>query len=341
MSISRWTALGFVLVPLAALYGAAWLTIAGEAGRRMDAWQESEAALGRRWTCPDRTIAGFPFAITVDCTDASFAAQGRDRGDDIARVAHVSAAVSILRPSRLALSLRPPFSYATSDGATSVSARWTMFDLAFGPLPDPRMIDLHGADVSFGGTFGPVGRQSGRMAKLAAHFTMREGPGEPTLAFAIAVGATDLAPLDEVFGDAKPVKIDLAGHLNRAGLGAASTPEAIIDAWRLAGGHVDLTASRLSRGTVVMSANGVVGLDDAHRPQGHLQAEFVGVGPVLRRYGIEPGLVAAGSLLSTLLGGGQRRPATQSGAISLPIDLHGGRLGIGPIMTPVALPALY
>ena len=342
--MSRWVSLGFALIVVTALYAAAWFAAAGEAGRRMDAWQRNEAALGRRWSCPDRRITGFPFAIIVECNDATFAALGNGHQDE-AKVAHVSAAVSILHPSRLSVALRSPFSFVTpnnaSHDANAVSAHWTALNLDVGPLAGPRSIHVRGAGLSFDARLGSSDRQSGGMATLAAQFDMRDGASDPAVGFVIHVGGTDLAPLDELFGNVQLADLDLTGQIDHADVGAAATPEGLVEAWRLAGGRIELAGSRLGRGTAAVSADGVIGLDDAHRPQGRLRAEFVGVGPVLQRYGIAPGLVAAGSLLSSLFGGGHSRSPAQAGAISLPIDLRGGRLGVGPITTSVELPALY
>jgi hypothetical protein len=66
---------------------------------------------------------------------------------------------------------------------------------------------------------------------------------------------------------------------------------------------------------------------------------------LLRRFGVSPSLVGAGSLLSSLLGGGRQvgTDVTSSGApaIHLPVTLKAGLVSIGPVKTPLAVPSLY
>lgn len=333
----RGVVLALVLVAAAAIWSGAWVYAAGEAGRRLDAWRKAEADLGRDWTCPERRIGGYPFALTIDCTGATFVGHGRDH-TDTATLAHVAAAVTLLHPRHVALSLRAPFSFRTSDRATDVAATWAGLDVDLAPASNIRTVDLRGTDIAVNGTFGPSGRQDGGAARLSARLTMLYA--EPRLAFTVAIGGTDIPPLDALFGDTRQVDIDLAGQLDQARLGEARTLNAIVDTWRQAGGRVDLASAHLQRGRSALSAHGSLSLDEDHRPRGLLQAQFVGLGPILEQYGINPGLAAAGSLLSTLFGGGGRQ-AAPPGAISLPIDLRDGRLGIGPVATSIALPALY
>ena len=49
-----------LLVLVVAGWSTAWLYASSEAGRQVDAWIRKEAAQGRTWTCPNRTIGGYP-----------------------------------------------------------------------------------------------------------------------------------------------------------------------------------------------------------------------------------------------------------------------------------------
>ncbi len=97
----------------------------------------------------------------------------------------------------------------------------------------------------------------------------------------------------------------------------------------------------MNRGGASVTANGVIGLDDQHRPHGKLDASFVGLEPILQRYGISGDVAALGSLIGTLFGGAHPAKAAAPGALNLPISLGNGRLGVGPITTAVKLAPLY
>ena len=333
-----WTVL--FLVILASGWTAAWFYAAYAAGRGFDDWQRTEAAQGRIWTCPNRSIGGFPVAIAIDCSDATFSGQAMGQGVE-GTVAHVTAGVSLAHPRSVAVNLTSPFAYKTSDGQTIVSATWSHLDLALASLPNPSAAALHGSDVMLQGVFGASGQQSGKAARLDTTFALAGDATDPVVDFSIAIAGTDVPPLDDLLGGTDTVAVDLAGRVHHAIASDARTPEEMLEHWRKAGGTLDLASSQATRAASKVMASGVLKLDDAHRPQGRLDAQFFGLEPVLQRFGISGNLVGAGNLLSTLFGGSRKAPPTQPGALALPISFQQGRLAIGPIRTQVVVPPLY
>jgi hypothetical protein len=328
-----------ILVLIAAGWSGLWLWGANEAGHRVDGWIKAEAVQGRIWTCPNRTLSGYPIAMAVTCSDPTFS--GMALGQSVeGTVAEVKAEASLLHPRIIAISLRPPFAYKSADGQVDVHGTWTALDLAFGALPDIRTLVLAGRDVAVGGRLGQAGSQSGRATLLETQFTMTPDAADPLLDFDIAIGGMAMPPLDALLGGTQPIDATLKGRLDHADPAQARSPEEAMDLWRRSGGRVDLAASRLDRGASSVSASGTLGLDEAHRPQGRLDAQFVGLGPILSRYGISGNFAAAGALLSSLFGGGKHQDATP-GALSLPVSLQNGRVGVGPIRTQIAIPPLY
>lgn len=331
----------FLLLLIAAGWTALWATAAGQAGRRVDAWIAAETARGRAWTCPNRAIGGYPLAITIACSDATFAGQARGQGVE-SSVAHLLAEASLLHPRRLGLTLEPPLAYRTSDGQTDLKATWASLTIDLDDVPDIRTLSLRGTDVAVLGSFGQAGRQSGTAARLDATFVLSQDQPDPTVDFTVVVDGAPIAPLDQLVGGSNPADIEVIGRFDRADIGDARTPEEAMERWRQAGGRIDLGPSRVTRGQSKVIASGTLHLDEAHRPQGRLDAQFVGLEPILARFGISGNLAAAGSLLSSLFGGRGRPPAsTEPGALSLPISFQKGRLGIGPIRTQIAIPPLY
>ena len=337
----RKSVIALVLVLLVAgLWSAGWMWTAREAGRQLDLWLEAEAAQGRTWSCPSRALGGYPFALSIACSDPSFRAQAKGEGVE-AQVARLDAELSLWHPRAIALSLTPPFSYRTADVTTNLGGTWGELSLELEGLPSLRAIALRGSKIAVAGTFGAQGRQAGSAAKLTAHLALPSDPAAPVIAFDIALDGAPIAALDEIVGGQALADVALTGTLDHADAGDARTPSEAMEHWRESGGQVTLTSGTISRETAKLLASGTLALDAQHRPQGKLDAQFVGLGPILARYGISGNLAAAGSLLSALFGGGKPASPTIPGALALPITLRDGRVGVGPITTGVELPPLY
>lgn len=334
--------LGLVIASVLVVAGwsALWALAAREAGGRTDAFIAAEAAQGRDWTCPGRRIGGYPFAVTVACTAPTYAAEAGGRHVR-GTLGAAQARVGLADPRRIALTLTGPFTYRTSDGATDVEGRWRSLAVDLAPLPDIRGVAIRGRDVAVGGLF--VGtRAGGQAASLDATATLADG-ADPVLRFAVALGGAAVPPLDELLGGTAPVEASLEGRLHKADMadiGDVETPEEAMERWRLAGGTLDVDRFAMSRAGARMTATGALRLDDRHRPRGKLDAEFFGLGPILKRYGINADLAAVGSLVGALFGGSQRKPPTP-GALALPITLGDGRVAVGPVTTGIELTPLY
>ncbi len=331
-----------LLVPallLAAGWSALWVLAAHEAGERTQAWITAEAGRGRDWSCPDRQIGGYPFALRISCDRPSYS--GQAMGQHVqASLAGATASVSLGSPRHLVVTLQPPFAFKTSDGATDVEGGWRSLALDLATLPDIRMLALRGSDVAVGGTF--VGaNESGRADALDARATLLPDDANPTLAFAVSLKAAILPQIDDLLGGTAPVDASLGGRLHHADVGDVQTPAQAMERWRLNGGRLDVDRFAAARAAARMTATGTVRLDDGHRPRGKLDAEFFGLEPILARYGISGNLVAVGSLVSTLFGGGPRKAPATPGSLALPITLGNGHLGIGPVTTGIELTPLY
>ena len=61
-----------VLLLLFAGLGGFWAYATWRVGQELDTLLAREAAHGRQWDCPNRTIAGFPFRIEVSCDRPTF-----------------------------------------------------------------------------------------------------------------------------------------------------------------------------------------------------------------------------------------------------------------------------
>lgn len=330
-----------LLILFVVVWSAAWFAASIYAGRQVDGFIVAEARQGREWACPDRHLSGYPFALVVSCRDATYDAQGGGQRID-GQVAGLTATVSLMRPRHVLIELVPPFSYHTSDNQTQVGGTWAGLTLDFSPLTDPRMLDLEGTGIDVHGRFPGREEVGGRAATLATRFTVSKPQADPVVDFVVAVTGTPMPILDDlVGGGSSPIDAILTGRLDQTDIGKARTPEEAMENWRAAGGTLSLSNLVVHRGGASVTASGKLGLDQQHRLEGRLDASFVGLEPILARYGISGNVAVLGSLIGTLFGGGQSKQPAAPGALGLPISFGNGHLGIGPITTGVTLSPLY
>ncbi len=329
-----------VVAVLAAAWSAAWFAASIYAGQQVGGFIAAEARRGRDWTCPDRHVAGFPFALAVTCRDATYAGQAMGQRVD-GQVAGVVVVLSLASPTHVAVTLAPPFSYRSSDGQTDVGATWGTLSVDLASLPAPRTLVARGSDLVMHGRF-PGEQEAGtHVATFSASFTASPPQPDPTVDFTVAMTGTPIPMLDDLIGGSAPVDAAVTGQLHQASPGEARTPGEAMERWRENGGTLSLSDIKVNRGAASAVASGVVGLDDQHRLRGKLDASFVGLEPILARYGISGDVAALGSLIGAFFGGGAPAKAAKPGALALPISLQDGRLGVGPITTAVKLAPLY
>ncbi len=334
--------LGLVLLAAAAWTGA-WFYAANEARRALGVWIAGEAAQDRRWTCPGLEVHGFPAALEITCDHPSFA--GLALGTQAAASAAAARArVGILDPRHGTLLLDAPLVYRTSDGATAFTASWSRLAIAVDGLPTSVAGGtLSGTDVALEGRIEAAAVQMPPAGKLELAVAPVAAAADPTLDFNLSVDGVAVAALDRALGDTVPVRSLFTGRLTQAVFQDAETLAASVEQWRQRGGSISFSSARLSRGPASVDASGSLHLDGAHRIEGKLDASFTGAAPTLRRYGIDPNLVAAGSVLTSLFGRRDAAPRQPEapGAIRLPLQFRNGRLGVGPVVTSIALPPLY
>ncbi len=333
----------FVLVLLAAgVWTGAWFYAADRAGDGVDAWIASEAPQGRRWTCPGRQVRGFPLALEISCDHPTFV--GLAFGSQAtASLQGARIRVGLRDPHRAILDLQAPLTFRSDDGATDFSAKWRQLILDVDGVPDAVASGTgSGAALSISGRFGGVDAAIPPVDTLDVALAGVAAAADPTVDFSMAASGIEVPAVDRAFGDAQPITSVLKGRLTPVVFEDAETPAALMEQWRQRGGSISFSSAQLSRGPSRMEASGALRLDDAHRIEGKLDASFTGAGPILRRYGINPNLVAAGSILNSLFGkrDAAAKPAAPD-AINLPLQFRNGRLGVGPVVTGIALSPLY
>ncbi|KAB1075585.1 DUF2125 domain-containing protein [Methylobacterium planeticum] len=341
--------LPFLLLLAAAIaWTAGWFYIRDRAAREIDGWQAREAAAGRTWTCRDRSITGYPFRLELRCAALSLVRQ-----DGRFTLGPVTALVQVYQPRHGLLQAAGPFH--VEQGGLTGDVGWTSLAGSF-----------HGASDGFVRASlvvdGPKGSVAGAMP-TPVDFSVKhlELHARPTPGRFDSDGAVDVSlrvaqaalPLADAFlGNGAPADIALDANVTRATTFRTGPVPQELEAWRRAGGGLDIALLSIAKGDRRLQAHGGLALDEAHRLAGQLDLRAAGleslVGQVMgQRFGAERGALI-GNLVGQLLGGGRRpaQPDAAAGDAPLkalpPLRLADGRLTLGPFPIPnVQLEPLY
>jgi len=320
-----------------------WHVASGQTGAVLDAWMDQERQAGRVWACPDRKVGGYPFSIEIACSAPHF--EGEVAGRNFSGTLQgFNAAAALFQPGDVSANLTAPFALRSTDGSVDVTLGWTALQLDLSGLPDVvTRIAVAGDHLSLQGTIAGIGAVAVRSTGFEGHALKLPQRQDSAYDFSLAASEVVSPFIDGLLGGAVPAAIDVSGTMTQADFGISGTFAERVERWRQAGGHIDLARAVATRGPTRFDGNGTLGLDQAHQLQGHLDAQFVGLEPILRQFGINPGLMNAGSLLSGLLGGKPRGGPQQGGApaLRLPVAMDRGLLSIGPVRTSIRLPPLY
>ena len=344
----RWTLyLPFVALAVVAVgWSAVWKVAAGITETGLDDWFAQEHAQGRDWTCPNRSVGGYPFRLEVRCAAPSFT--GRVGAVAVAgSVGDVLVAAHLYNPSLVLAEVGSPLVFKAQDGSLDLSLAWTR-------LQASHRVRKGGLERDSLEIEGPVLRLAGRgLPTIAAKAEGFEVHLRPNPDRASAVSAMDFAlrltkleapALDGLSGYAGPLDAVFAATVLQTDALRGGDLAQPLEQWRQAGGNVEIRELKLAKGDALVEANGALEIDSAHRLAGRIELQMTGLGPLLQRFGVSPGNAAIGGLLGGLLGGrglpGQNQSGAK-GALRVPLDLNQGRAMIGPMRLPLVLNPLY
>ena len=328
-----WLYAPFVLLALVAIgWSAGWFVIRDRIVGGLDSWVASEAAAGRNWTCPERAVAGFPFRIEVSCASLSL-----DRPDTQASVGRLLVVAQVYDPGHVIAEVAGPL-HVTA-GSTTIDAQWRLLQTsvhAVGRRPqrgdllaEKPVITLTQADMA------PITLTGER---LEAH--LRPSPSDETsVDFALQAIGSVIPGLDGLIGGTEPADIDLTLAVTQARDLPARPIPAELERWRAADGRVNVSRLAIAKGPRRIEANGFVGIDELHRPQGQSNAAVTQIEGLLGRFvGGKQG--GAAGLLGMLLGS----PPTKAPVANVPgappltpvpaLRVAEGRVYFGPLRIP-------
>lgn len=342
---SRWRLYApYILLALVAFgWSVAWFVIRGRVVGGLDEWVAAEAEQGRRWTCADRQVGGYPFRIEIVCASLSL-----DRPDVRATLGRVLVAAQIYNPNHIIAEAAAPLHVVA--GARVIDSGWKLLQtsvvLENGRLARTAIVLEEPTVHTTAPDIAPIDLSS---RHLELH--VRPDPADRTaLDGAISTLAAKVPGLDDLVGGVEAADLDLRLLVTQANDLPARPIWSELERWRISGGRLGLTRFGMTKGARRIEAAGTFTIDELHRPQGEVSVSALGLEGLLGRYAGDKSMLASGGLLGALLGGRsavRQEPApVDPKAPALkplpPFRLDGGRLVLGPFTVPgIRIPPLY
>jgi hypothetical protein len=329
----------FVLLGLvAAGWSALWFYGRSRINAEIDNFFARQASLGREWSCPDRSITGFPFRIEGRCANPSYRQQdaaGERINGALKGLTVVATTAGALNLGHVITEFEGPL-VVKAAGVPDTTTTWkTARSSIRGGINrlERVSIEIESPVVTIGG---PGGSTQWRADKVVAHLREAANPAN--------AGAYDLfvqldnavvPDLDQAMNSRDPINLKLDSVILKPGRIDRRDWRQTIENWRSNGGTMRVDQLMLSKGAPRLEAKGDLKLDGERRPEGRLDASFVNAGALLQQFGIGAGGGGAAGLVGALLGGGNRQGGQpRDVALRLPLVLDNGRAAVGPFRIP-------
>ncbi len=320
----------------AAAWTGAWFIISQKTDAAVSRWIEDEKSRDRFWACANKRTQGFPFHLQFRCDAPSFTSPTGPVQSGAAQ--RLTAETRIASPLQIDFRVEGPLKIITRSGAASIS--WDTFRGSVNTrtaTPDISasarglLVDEASADLS-------AWAQS-RASEIAIRVqpTPDRAPGSDTQLITTSVDALSAATVNALFGSADPFRMNLSAILLNAGSASAGTFAERLDRWSESGGRLQVSSLTAEKGASRLEANGDLTLDDRRRPSGKLSVRVTGVQQILSRLNLPSAPLAIEGLLR---GSGSKSGSSLLENRTLPLELRAGRLFIGPLRTPFAIPPL-
>ncbi len=338
----------FVLLAiLAAAWAVGWMFAQRRVLAETAAFRQREAAAGRVWTCPDETVAGFPFRIELTCRQPVLT-WGPEGARLSASLEGLLVVAQVYQPNRVILDAAGPFTLALPDGRR-VEGSWQALRASLSGRPDRlERLSVVSREPAWRVAF-PDGTQealAARRIEIQGRPHPERFAAEQAVDVSLKLEGASLPAIDALAGNAEPADLDVVATLTQAGAALARDPVTAAEDWRSRGGTIAFAPFGIAKGRQKLEARGVLAIDDTRRPFGRLDLAARGLDDLVGR------LTGGNQRMTALVMGGlaalgrQQQPNGQDQARAgdlgplPPLRFQNGRVSIGPL--PVAdLPPLY
>ena len=282
-----------ILVPVALViltaiaWGWLWYYAASVADRTMAGWIEREAAAGRIYSCGTQSIGGFPFGLTVRCTNAAAQIKSTVPPYDV-KAGDVSFSAEIYRPTRLVGDIVGPLSLADAGQPPMVSANWKRAEVGVTgvpPYPESVFANLDGPHLDQVGTAGNATWFQAKRADLHGRVLSGSPRNHPVIKATLHLVAATAPTLHPIFATA----VDLDADVVMSGFN-----DLLPKPWPVRfremqanGGSVEIKALRLAQGkAIIVVGAGKLALNEHGKLDGVVQVAIAGLDQLVPQLGL-------------------------------------------------------
>ena len=324
-----WAPLALVAF-LAIAWSAFWLYAARRADNDLEAWMAREAQAGRVYACASRGVGGYPFRVEVRCNQPSV--EFREGGSAATvRARDLVAVAQIYSPDLVLAEISGPLSVARAGDPGVLSFDWRLLQASVrtrAARPERVSVALEAPklDEAREGIPRPLG--NAKHAELHGRLSPGSDPANPV--FELAASMQEAVVAIPGFSSAPMAGEGSAVVRGLNDLSPKPWPARLRE-WQRAGGRMEITRLRLTRGDTVAVATGDLGLTAEGRLEGTLNITATGIEPVAELLLGPTEARAQAAIFAGLRLLGGRAELEGKRAVALPLRFRDGKATLGPV----------
>jgi hypothetical protein len=315
-----------LLLVLALAWSALWLWLRAATLEGMDAARLSLAAHGRDLSWASRSISGFPFRLDLNLADVRL----REASGSGFSVPTLKAEAPVFAPGHW-VAVAPGGVVITRRAGGQVIVKAKVLRASFSrPLDHPPRVSVEAVGLTF--TAAPGANPFFVSAAQEFHLHTRAGPDDQGAIYVALDQAK--APLTGLVGkiaQGKPVNLAIDAIYSHAAALTGPDWRGAVDAWRRAGGALEVRGLRLQAGEALLDARaGTLTVGDDGRLRGSLSVTLRQAPRALAVMGRQGAIAPqAADAAATVVGARSQGPSPAAIATAT-IDFQAGQTTLGP-----------
>jgi hypothetical protein len=291
---SRWRIfIAPLLLLIAAIaWSAFWFYAASQVDAQADAWRAREAKAGRVYDCAKRSVAGFPFRLEVSCEGASVSLVSQTASQPpsqpfTAKLGRILVVAQIYDPKRVIAEFTSPATLVDPLSQQSYAVSWSLGHASIAGLPftpDRVSVEFNDPAIDRVGQM-PVPLARARHAELHGRLAPGSSAEQPVIESEMLINQGSIQGLHPLL--AEPFDVGVRALVTGLKDFSPKPWPVRFRELQAAGGHVEITHSRVQQGDLLAVAAGTLGLSANGRLDGELQMTVAGIEKVIPALGID------------------------------------------------------
>jgi hypothetical protein len=292
---ARWRifAAPVLLLIVAIAWSGFWFYSASQVDARADAWRAREAKSGRIYDCARRTVGGYPFRLEVRCEDATVTlrAQTADPASKTpltVKLGDILVVAQIYDPKLVIAEFTPPATIFDQNSQPAYAVGWGLGHASVVGLPftpQRASIEFNDATVDRVDQSMPVPLARAKHVELHGRIASGSPADHPVIESVLEINQGSIQGLHPLL--AEPFDVDVQGMIHGLKDFSPKPWPVRLRELQAAGGHIEISRSRVQQGDFVAVAAGALSLTSSGHIEGELQMTVAGLEKVIPALGIE------------------------------------------------------